>query len=483
MAYSRQLNLIDQPDEAIKALQMSLDVWRQLQDPLKQGEVLATLTIMLRNNGSNTEAEQVSKAAIDILEALPSSRELSMAYRAQATLRLANGDYTEAIRWGEKAIAQAEDFQDLYVSGMAHIMVGSAWLFLDYEQGRAYLEQRLKVERGIGNPTCIANLYAYLGAFSEELYQFLQAERNLLEGIEYIADRGLDIFVRLMQAWLSLALHHFGRWNEAAELANQLLQSPAGSAIRRIPMLAALGRLRARRGDPGVDDALNEALQLATISATLQHLGPVYAARAEAAWLAGNRQRAVQDAYAVYELALDKKHPWIAGELAYWLWKAGEAVEILPWMAKPFALQIAGDWRAAADAWGCLACPYEQARAMADGNVQAQIAALHIFEQLGARPDADLLRDELKGAGAVGIPRRPRPSTRENPYGITNRQTDILNLLIANLSNNEIAARLHISPKTVDHHVSAILSKMGVHTREQAAAQAQKHPHFKKNRE
>jgi DNA-binding NarL/FixJ family response regulator len=155
-------------------------------------------------------------------------------------------------------------------------------------------------------------------------------------------------------------------------------------------------------------------------------------------------------------------------------------VSVPEWIARPHALHITGDWRDAAEAWEQLACPYEQARALADGDLQDQIAALQIFEHLGARPDADIVRDKLKAAGAAGIPRRPRPSTRENPFGITNRQSDILNLLIANLSNAEIAARLHISPKTVDHHVSAILSKMGVHSREQAAALAQQHSHFHK---
>lgn len=248
-------------------------------------------------------------------------------------------------------------------------------------------------------------------------------------------------------------------------------------------MLAALGRLRARRGDPGADDVLKDALQLATNSATLQHLGLVRAARAEAAWLAGDRQRTLEEARADYELALSKKHPWFAGELAFWLWKVGEAVEIQPWMAKPFAQQIAGDWRAAAYEWESLACPYEQARALADGDIQAQVAALHIFEQLGAHPDADILRDKLRAAGAAGRSSRPRPSTRDNPFSITNRQLEILNLLIANLSNAEIAAKLNISPKTVDHHVSAILSKLDVHSREQAAARAKKHLHFLKNRE
>ncbi|HMN62264.1 MAG TPA: LuxR C-terminal-related transcriptional regulator, partial [Anaerolinea sp.] len=418
--------------------------------------------------------------AIEILDSLPPNRERSMAYRSQATLRLANADYAEAIQWGEQAISLAEPNQDLPVLAMAHITVGTAWLFLEEARGQSYLEERLKIELKNGNPEYIVNLYAYFGATCAELYRFQAAEHYLLEGIEFIADRGLDIFVRFMKAWLTLTYIHLGRWDDAVELANRLQQNLPGSAIRRIPMLVALGRLRARRGDPGAEDALANALVQATKSATLQHLGPVHTARAEAAWLVGDLSRALEEARAAYPLAVEKKHPWLAGELAFWQWKSGRKVEIQPWLARPFALQMAGDWRAAAEEWQGLGCPYEQARALADGDTRAQAAALNIFEQLGAQPHAVLLRQALRASGSVGIARKPHASTRGNPFGITNRQFEILNLLIADLSNAEIASRLHISPKTVDHHVSAILERLGVHTREQAATRAMNHPNIKK---
>ena len=125
-------------------------------------------------------------------------------------------------------------------------------------------------------------------------------------------------------------------------------------------------------------------------------------------------------------------------------------------MAIPYRLQIVGEWQAAADEWERLACPYEQARALAGGDTQAQITALKIFERLGARPAAEILRRNLQNVGALNLPRKPRTSTRENPFGLTERQVEILALLIEDLSNTEISARLHISPKTADHHVSAI---------------------------
>ena len=187
------------------------------------------------------------------------------------------------------------------------------------------------------------------------------------------------------------------------------------------------------------------------------------------------RARALAEAQSVYDLALRQKHPWAVGELAFWQWRAGETVTLPDWVAPPYALHINGDWSAAAAAWERLGCPYEQARALADGDPPAQLLALDIFDRLGAKPSAEALRQKLRQAGVSNVPRGPRPSTRENPFGLTSRQRDILALLAQELTNSEIAARLHLSTKTVDHHVSAILAKLEVRTRGDAAAVAQQH--------
>ena len=141
-------------------------------------------------------------------------------------------------------------------------------------------------------------------------------------------------------------------------------------------------------------------------------------------------------------------------------------------MAEPYALQIAGNWRAAADAWKELGCPYEEATARADGDEAAQLEALAIFEKLGAIPAAERLRQKLRATGVRGVPRGPRPSTKENPAGLTARQMEVLSLLSAGCTNTEIAERLFISNKTVDHHVSAILAKLDAHTRAEAVSVA-----------
>jgi DNA-binding CsgD family transcriptional regulator len=251
--------------------------------------------------------------------------------------------------------------------------------------------------------------------------------------------------------------------------------------ISRITALIALGRVYTRQGETlKAQPILEEALQLADQTNTIQRLGPARALRAEAAWLKGDLVLTLQEASAVYDLAVSKQHPWLTGELAYWRKLAGvEIMSPAPWLAKPYHLQLDGNWAAAAAAWEELGCPYEQARALAEADdMEAHVKALAIFEQLGAQPLIEQVRHKLQAAGMQSLPRGPRPTTRGNPFNLTNRQLEILTLLMAELTNAEIAARLHISPKTVDHHVSAVLTKMNVSSREEAAELARPHPYF-----
>ncbi len=129
-------------------------------------------------------------------------------------------------------------------------------------------------------------------------------------------------------------------------------------------------------------------------------------------------------------------------------------------------MPIAGEWRQAAERWRELGCPYETALALSDSGDEAALRqALEIFEKLGARPMTGVVARRLREMGIRGIPRGPRPSTRAHPSGLTPREVEIAALIVQGLSNLEIAKRSYVSVKTVDHHVSSILSKLGVRGR------------------
>jgi DNA-binding CsgD family transcriptional regulator len=144
-------------------------------------------------------------------------------------------------------------------------------------------------------------------------------------------------------------------------------------------------------------------------------------------------------------------------------------------VAEPYRLLLAGDWQAAADAWQERGCPYHRALALAGGDRdEALLEALGLLDGLGARQTALRLRRQLRRRGNLRVPRGPTRTTAANPAGLTGRQVEVLGLLAEGLTDAEIAARLSLSAKTVGHHVSALLAKLGVTSRRQAAAAARR---------
>lgn len=472
-AHAHECYLTDRLTDSIASWQKAIDIRHAEGEGLAEGRNLSRLARMLVYAGRNAESEVASRRAIEVLGELSPGPELAAAYQMQAHLRMLNRDNEDAIRIGQQAIDLAEQTGAMDTLIYAYNSVGTAMLLLGDDQGRDYLERSIALAQEEGLDDYAAAAYGNLGSAYGELYRFLEADLYLSEGIAFCAERDLDFDRYYMMSWESLSQLHQGRWDEATVVAADVLRHPQVSAISQIMTLTALGRVRARRGDPDVWEVLDQALELAEQTGTLQRLAPVRAARAEAAWLAGNAEQTKAESLAVYDLALAHRHVWHAGELAYWQWRAGDDVTPAPFAAEPYRLQLRGAWQAAAMAWEELHCPYEAARARADGDDEAALKqALVEFESLGAAPAAAMVVERLRELGAQGIPRGPRPATRENPAGLTPREMEIVELLVLGLRDAEIAERLYISPKTVGHHVSHVLAKLDARSRVEAAEKA-----------
>jgi DNA-binding CsgD family transcriptional regulator len=206
----------------------------------------------------------------------------------------------------------------------------------------------------------------------------------------------------------------------------------------------------------------------------LDRIAQVDAARAEAAWLGGDHESIASVTDTAFALAVDRMEPWSLGELAYWRWRAGLSDELpLESAAEPYRASIAGNWKRATQLWREIGCPYEAALTLADSDDESDLRQAHDeLQALGARPAAAIVARRLREKGVRGVPRGPRPSTRENPAGLTARELEVLAHVAQGMRNGQIADRLVVSEKTVDHHVSAILRKLGVRTRGEASAAA-----------
>jgi DNA-binding CsgD family transcriptional regulator len=196
----------------------------------------------------------------------------------------------------------------------------------------------------------------------------------------------------------------------------------------------------------------------------------VTAARAEKFWLQNKLNDIIDEIESIYLKEKVSKNIWNIGVFAYWLWKGNRLSEIPQNIAEPYLLQIKGEWKSAAKLWEKLNCPYEQAMALSEGDEAAMKHAIEIFESFGASAASQLIKQKMRKQGVKSIPKGPIKATRKNPAGLTTRQVEVLKLLGKGLSNNEIGNKLFISPKTVDHHISAILSKLNIHSRFEAAA-------------
>ena len=265
-----------------------------------------------------------------------------------------------------------------------------------------------------------------------------------------------------------------GAWEEARVDASAVLADSRAPLTHTWPLLVR-GLVDLRRGEPDAQEHLEQGWDLAVRYGEPLRVLPAAAALAERSWLTGTVDARVVGAPAL--LAAVGSLPgteWSAGELAVWLARVGVPFAPLALPAdSPHRLLLDGDPQRAAEEWEQLSSPYDQALAMIDtGRSASAFAALEILDRLGADAVAAKVRRDLRERGVAGVPARPRETTRANPGGLTSRQVDVVRLLAEGLTNAEISARLFISEKTADHHVSAVLAKLDVRTRREAAAEA-----------
>jgi DNA-binding CsgD family transcriptional regulator len=267
-----------------------------------------------------------------------------------------------------------------------------------------------------------------------------------------------------------------GRWDDAIALSQPLVALRA-SPTNIVTPLCVVGLVRTRRDEPGGMQALDEAVELATRTGDLEWQVLALVPRAEAHLLAGDAVAARRDLERCLDPGLAHVAPALVGPLLLWLRRAGLPAPELPGLVleAPVALGLAGHAGEAAAAWDERAMPYEAAWALLDGeHTDAVRDALSRFDRMGATAAARLARTKLRRLGTEFVPSGSRATTRANPAGLTRREQEVLALVAEGLTDEQIAVRLVLSVRTVHHHVSAVLAKLGVSSRKDAAAEARR---------
>ena len=471
--HARESTLANQTREAVASARAALACWREVGDRAAEARVLCLLSQEYRTLGDKMHADECVTAAIALLEGLPPGADLAMAYSWRALLAVHRGWDRQALEFGQRALELARSVGDRAAESHALCNIGGALLGTGNRRGYEQLERSLalaleeRLEDHAGRAYRTLLFYAVLN------HDFARALQIFQDGVEYCEERGVFSHSAYIRAYYTSYELDRGCWTEAARMATELLEGSEVTGVQqRITILATLALVRLRRGDPGADAFLDEALELALPTSELNRIGRVAAARAERAWYAGRSDDVAREAARGLAHVEDHAAPWIRGELLFWLSRVQPVEVVAEDVAEPYRLMLQGEWQRAARAWQHIGMPYEQALALAQGSEEELREALGILDGLGAAPLAALVRLRLRQLGARGIPRGPRAATRGNPAGLTRREVQVLTLLVAGHTNSQLANRLHLSAKTVEHHVSAILEKLDVHSRTEAVAAA-----------
>jgi DNA-binding CsgD family transcriptional regulator/tetratricopeptide (TPR) repeat protein len=422
--------------------------------------------------GRTEEARTWAEQAIHALEPLGESAELAMAYSNKAQLAMLASDNEESLEWGERALALARRVgdRDVEIHALNNLgtVLGSTH---DYLLGVTRLEQSLDLAVSADAHEHAARAFTNLSSLAVHTRRFPDAERHLRAGIAYCAERDLDTWGPYMSAWHARALAEQGQLDAAAELSASLLSRPHLADVVRLPATVVAAQVALRRGEGG-GALVAEAGVLASRMDEAQRLVPAAAVAAEAAWLADRVEEVPAAVDSAWDTAVDRPDAWELGELAWWLAVADERRETPIPVAEPFRLMLAGLWREAAAAWSDIGAPLWAAVALAHRpDLESARRALKLLDDVGAPAvRAAVIRD--RRVAGLSVPRGPRSPDRADRTGLTARELDVLALLVEGLSNAGIAEALVLSERTVGHHVSAVLAKLGEPSRARAAAAA-----------
>jgi DNA-binding CsgD family transcriptional regulator/tetratricopeptide (TPR) repeat protein len=461
-------------EQALRVGRDAIALREQRGEPELTGEVLTGLGPILWVTARSAEALAAAARSVELLRSDKQSPRLVTALLYWGLLLTAVGELAPLPRVADETLAMAEAVGVPDLIAVGHALHGRADLLAGDPAGVVEMESGLRGTIAAGNHVFAIMCFVLLVQDFWDLGAFEEVQRVLDEGLEYASTRELDFYVEHLVAHRAKLEGLRGDWVSAETRLRDLVgahgDAEPGSLRYTLPALAIL---TTRRGADDAAELMAWCQDYARRAGGYYDIVPASLVAIEAAWLAGRPELAEAPMAAIFSFAgkgLQARH---RGEAQRWLRRLGRPAETFPGCPEVFAAGIRGDWQAAAAIWAKIGSPYHRALELIDsGDVEATVEAVHILDSLGAPPAVQIGRRRLRDLGVNQMPRGPKPTTRMNPAGLTDRQVEILRMLSAGRTNPEIAAQLVVSVRTVDHHVSAVLQKLGLTSRRQAAQAA-----------
>jgi DNA-binding CsgD family transcriptional regulator/tetratricopeptide (TPR) repeat protein len=456
-------------EEAIASTREALGIWDAAGEGVRVGDAWRCLSRLSWFAGRRDDAELQAEAAIDLLEGTETV-EQALAYSNRAQLRMLASDLGGTQDWGRRTLDLVERLPGagrreevrlhaLNNLGTMEITAG------DLDAGRALLVESLEGARAADLHEHAARAYCNLVSTAVVQRRHEEALRYLDEGTNYCIDRDLDSWTLYLEGCRARLLLERGEAVAARQLAESVLERCNMSAIDAIEPVLVLAHVHSRVGDPRAEGELARAAELSAGMKEVQRVGPAVSTQCEAAWITGDVDTCEAVAREGWATADAADCPWNRGAVATWL--SADVVVRVELLAPPYAAERTGRWAEAAELWGQLGCPFEQALALARGGDQEGLTeAARMFDRLGTDAAAARARALLRAQGWVA-PRPPRSA--RHPTGLTAREVEVLDLVSEGLTDAQVAERLVISRRTAEHHVSSILAKLGASSRRELA--------------
>ncbi|WP_419904921.1 LuxR C-terminal-related transcriptional regulator [Kiloniella sp.] len=409
-----------------------------------------------------------------------------MAYSLKSQFNMLNDHMDEAVKWGNHALELEKQHPNVEVRIHALNNIGSAMVLRGNEEGEAHLQTSLSLSLELGFHEHAARVYTNMSDYCVKYKKLELAEKFIADGIAFDTRYDLDSWTYYLIGILAQLRMEQGRLRDAETIAQGVLGLDKLTLLMKLPALSVLARVQLRLNRPNYKKTLNQAIENAFSTDELQYIIPARLCAVEAAWLHKNDDAAYQQLKFLTELDDSKIDHWSAGEIAVWIRRFGFD---LPYntslsLPEPYTLELKGKFTEAANKWQSLGLPYNAALSLMqvgkDEAIEALPKAYKILETMEAKTGLSMIRSKAEEFGLLNmLPRSrrgPYKISRQHPIGLTSKEQEILGFILDGVSNREISKLLSRSQRTIENHVSSILSKLNVPNRLGAMLRVQSEP-------